>query len=57
MIIKHCLQRKPENRSTIDEIIFSEDFQTKATINKITLPKHLNKHKLIQSLQKKRPLE
>lgn len=26
MIIKQCLQKKPENRPSIDEIIFSEDF-------------------------------
>ena len=26
MIIKQCLQKKAENRATIDEIIFSEDF-------------------------------
>ena len=43
MIIKQCLQKKPENRASIDEIIFSEDFQNKAKINKITLPVHLNK--------------
>ena len=43
MIIKQCLQRKPENRASIDEIIFSEDFQNKAKVNKITLPKHLNR--------------
>jgi len=47
LIIKQCLQRKPESRATIDELIFSEDFQNKAKINKITLPKHLNKHKLM----------
>ena len=57
MIIKQCLQRKPENRATIDEIIFSEDFQNKAKINKITLPKHLNKQKILQSLQTKKSLE
>jgi len=57
MIIKQCLQRKQDNRATIDEIIFSEDFQTKAKINKITLPKHLNKQKLLQSIQTKKPLE
>jgi len=43
MIIKQCLQKKPENRPSIEEIIFSEDFQNKAKVNKITLPKHLNK--------------
>jgi serine/threonine protein kinase len=47
MIIKKCLQKKPEDRPTIDEIIFSEDFQTKAKVNKITLPKHLNREKLL----------
>ena len=47
MIIKQCLQKKPENRASIDEIIFSEDFQNKAKINKITLPVHLNKQKLL----------
>ena len=57
MIIKQCLQKKPENRASIDEIIFSEDFQQKAKINKITLPKHLNKHKLLQSLQTKKQLD
>ena len=25
-LIRHCLQKKPEDRPTIDEIIFSEDF-------------------------------
>ena len=50
MIIKQCLQKKPENRATIDEIIFSEDFQKKAKVNKITLPIHLNKQKLLQKI-------
>lgn len=50
MIIKQCLQKKPENRPSIDEIIFSEDFQNKAKVNKITLPKHLNKQKLLQTI-------
>ena len=57
MIIKQCLQRKPENRATIDEIIFSEDFQNKAKVNKITLPKHLNKQKILQSLSTKKLLD
>ena len=57
MIIKQCLQKKPENRATIDEIIFSDDFQKKAKINKITLPKHLNKQKLMQSIQTKKSLD
>ena len=57
MIIKQCLQKKPDNRATIDEIIFSEDFQAKAKVNKITLPRHLNKQKLMQSLQVKRVLD
>lgn len=57
MIIKQCLQRKADNRATIDEIIFSEDFQNKAKVNKITLPKHLNKQKLMQSIQTKKALE
>ena len=57
MIIKQCLQRKPENRASIDEIIFSEDFQNKAKVNKITLPKHLNKQKLLQAIQTKKTLD
>ena len=57
MIIKQCLMKKPENRATIDEIIFSDDFQDKAKVNKITLPRHLNKQKLIQSLGTKRILD
>ena len=57
IIIKQCLQRKPENRATIDELIFSEDFQNKAKINKITLPRHLNKHKILSSLQTRKSLE
>ena len=27
LIIKLCLQKKPENRPTIDQIIFRDDFQ------------------------------
>lgn len=57
MIIKQCLQKKPENRASIDEIIFSEDFQNKAKVNKITLPVHLNKQKLLQKIQTKKPLD
>ena len=49
-IIRQCLQKKPENRPTIDEIIFSEDFQQKAQVNRITLPKHLNKQKLLHAI-------
>lgn len=56
-IIKQCLQKKPENRPAIDEIIFSQDFQEKAMTNKITLPKHLNKRKLMQKLYTKKSLD
>ena len=57
MIIKQCLQKKPENRANIDEIIFSEDFQNKAKVNKITLPVHLNKQKLLQKIQTQKQLD
>lgn len=50
------MQKKPENRPTIDEIIFSEDFQQKAQVNRITLPKHLNKQKLLHAIQSKKPM-
>ena len=50
-IIQKCLMKKPENRPTIEEIIFAEIFQSKAKVNRITLPLSVNKDKIIQKLQ------
>jgi hypothetical protein len=50
-IIQKCLQKKQENRPSIEEIIFSESFQGKAKLCKITLPLEINKSKLLQKLQ------
>ena len=56
LIIKQCLQKKPENRPTIDQIIFRDDFQQKAKVNKITLPRNLNKDKLMSLLKLRKPI-
>ena len=55
-IIKLCLQKKPESRPAIDKIIFRDDFQAKAKVNKITLPRNLNKDKLMSMLRMRRPI-
>ena len=39
--------KKPENRPLIEEIIFQDNFQSKAKLCKIQLPLELNKDKLI----------
>lgn len=44
-IIQKCLQKKPEQRPTIEEIIMDDVFQRKAQLNRITLPLQLNKLK------------
>lgn len=49
-MIAKCLQKKQENRPSIEEIIFNENFQNKAKLCKITLPLELNKDKLIQKI-------
>eukprot|EP00350_Pseudokeronopsis_sp_OXSARD2_P008644 CAMPEP_0170563288 /NCGR_PEP_ID=MMETSP0211-20121228/65597_1 /TAXON_ID=311385 /ORGANISM="Pseudokeronopsis sp., Strain OXSARD2" /LENGTH=100 /DNA_ID=CAMNT_0010881343 /DNA_START=867 /DNA_END=1169 /DNA_ORIENTATION=- len=46
-IIQKCLMKKPENRPSIEEIIFSENFQSKAKLFKISLPLEVNKDKII----------
>ena len=56
LIIKLCLQKKPENRPTIDQIIFRDDFQQKAKVNRITLPRNLNKDKLMSILKLRKPI-
>ena len=48
--------KKAEARPKIDELIFSVDFQTKAKLNKITLPRNLNKEKLNGLLKLRKPL-
>ena len=47
-IIQKCLQKKPENRPTIDELIKVKAFQEKAQLNKIKLPSELNIEKIQQ---------
>jgi serine/threonine protein kinase len=44
-IIQKCLQKKPEQRPSIEEIILDDIFQRKSQLNKITLPLSLNKLK------------
>ena len=45
-LIQRCLQKKPENRPSIDDIIMNETFQAKAKLFKIKLPADLNIDKL-----------
>lgn len=44
------LQKKPDLRPSIDEIIMQDDFQDKCKLNKITLPLELNKSKLLKKI-------
>lgn len=49
-LICKCLQKKPENRPTIEEIIFTPVFQNKAKVFKINLPLEVNKDKIMSKL-------
>jgi serine/threonine protein kinase len=45
-VIQKCLQKKPENRPSVEELILSENFQSKAKSLKIKLPSELNPEKM-----------
>jgi serine/threonine protein kinase len=47
-LIQKCLQKKPELRPSIEDIIMQEQFQQKCKLIKITLPLELNKDKLLR---------
>jgi serine/threonine protein kinase len=57
-IIQKCLQKKPEARPTIEEIIMDDVFQRKSQLNRIALPFSINKAKLkTQQGEPELPLE
>lgn len=50
-LVQKCLNKKPEQRPTIEEIIMQDDFQEKCKLIRITLPLELNKSKLLKKNQ------